>query len=390
LIQFDTALKTVMDSVRTSGSEKINMRRAQGRILAEDIRMDMDMPPHNMSAMDGFAIKTQDMDGPLIIVDEIAAGSMPSCAIRSGQCSRIMTGAPVPRGADAVVMVEHISEKDGIVNIIQKSDNPNIRYKGEDLKKGDVVLRRGTLVTPSEIAVLASAGHRDVNVSKIPVVGIIATGNELVEPGRKVSGAQIRNSNGWQLTAQTRRAGCEARYFGIAKDTPFAISAKIRSALAKCDIVILSGGVSAGNFDFVPDVMRKIGVRLLFEKIAIKPGKPTVFGVKGKKYFFGLPGNPVSTYVLFEMLVRPFLMRLMGNSGEKRVLKARLGEEIKRKNTDRMEFRPVKIEADGMVYGINYHGSAHIHAYTAAHGMVVIPAGVGKLHIGDDINIILL
>jgi len=385
MIPFDKAKRVVLAAARPRGRERVPLEAACGRVLAQDVKSDVDMPPADMAAMDGFACRRSDLDMPLAVVDAIAAGDAPRRRIGKGQCSRIMTGAPVPSGADTVVMREHVEERGGVVRVRVKSGNPNIRYRAEDIKKGDIVLSRGTRMTPAEIAVLASVGCSRPWVAKIPRVGIIATGNELVEPDKRPAAAQIRNTNGWQLAAQVERAGCRPRYFGIAKDTPVAIGRILKRALAACDVVLLSGGVSAGDFDFVPCVLRKNGVRLLFEKIAIKPGKPTVFGIKGTRYFFGLPGNPVSTFVLFEVLVRPFLMRLMGCNEQQRVVALTLGESIRRKHADRLEFKPVRLDSDGRAYGIEYHGSAHIHAYTRAQGIVALPPGITEYAAGETV-----
>jgi molybdopterin molybdotransferase len=324
------------------------------------------------------------------VIETIAAGSTPKRTIHAGECSRIMTGAPLPKGADIVVMFEDTRVEGNIVYVIQLRQKSNIRGRGEEMKKGSVALRKGTLCSPAELAVLASCGKSAVEVYRRPRVGIIATGDELVEPSVKPGPGHIRNSNGIQLCAQVTRAGCLARYFGIARDTEGAVEKLIRKALKTMDVVILSGGVSAGDFDVVPDVLRRCGARLLFEKVAIKPGKPTVFGIAEDSFVFGLPGNPVSTFVIFELLVRPFLMKLCGREYTPKKIRLPLHEKIVRKNAGRLEFIPARITKDGFVERIEYHGSAHIHAFTQADGIVAVPEGVVCVESGTKVDVAML
>jgi molybdopterin molybdotransferase len=360
------------------------------RVLAQDILADRDMPPHALSAMDGFAARKCDLDDPLKVIETIPAGTRPTKPVGGGECSRIMTGAVVPDGADTVVMFEHTEEENGVVRILKKDTNANIRYGGEDLKAGDKVLSAGARITPVEIAVLASVGCDPVPVSRRPRVGVIAKGNELVEPSVTPNAAQIRNSNAYQLCGQVRRAGCDPRYLGIARDTPEAVEATLKKALQQSDVVLLSGGVSAGDFDFVPSILRKSNIDLKFEKVAVKPGKPTVFGVLDNQWFFGLPGNPVSTFVLFEMLVKPFLLALMGCRWEPWRVRARIAGGARRRKADRTEFRPVRLGPDGQATVADYHGSAHIHAYTNANGVVTMRAGETELGDGAEVEVILI
>ena len=371
-------------------TEKVPLGECMDRVLAEDVASDMDMPPHNMSAMDGFACRQADLKAPLLEIETIPAGYMSQETVQMGQCSRIMTGAVVPEGADIVVMFEHTAIKGGLVHVIEKSEQKNIRYKAEDIKTGDVVLNSGTQLSPVEIAVLASVGCDPVTVYSAPRVGVVATGDELVEPREKATDAKIRNSNSYQLCAQIQRAGCIPKYFGIAKDTPQAVDDMLSRALNECDVVLFSGGVSVGDFDFVPQILKKNNINLKFEKVKIKPGRPTVFGQRDDKYFFGLPGNPVSTFVLFEVLVRPFLMKLMGVEYRPDSVGGKLANDLVRRKVDRSEFRPVKLQADGTVHFFEYHGSAHIHAYTQANGVICIPLGVDKLDAGSVVQVNLI
>ena len=390
MISFDEAYRIVLESAGRTAAEDVALSDCLGRVLAADVASDMDMPPHDLSAMDGFACRQADLDAGLTEIETIPAGYMPQQAVGPGQCSRIMTGAVVPDGADIVVMFEHTQERDGLVYVVRKSERTNIRCKAEDVHAGDVVLTAGTVLRPVEIAVLASAGCDPAPVYAMPRVGVVATGNELIEPRQKPTAAKIRNSNSYQLCAQIQRAGCKPKYFGIAKDTPEAINEILATAMNECDVVLFSGGVSAGDYDFVPQILRANGIDLKFEKVRIKPGRPTVFGTKDNKYFFGLPGNPVSTFVLFEVLVRPFLVKLMGADYRPARICGRLTKDVVKHKVDRAEFRPVKLEPDGSVNFFEYHGSAHIHAYTFANGIVQIPAGVTKLDAGSDVQVTLI
>ena len=258
------------------------------------------------------------------------------------------------------------------------------------IKKGDTVLQKGTFITPAVIAVLASVGCDPVPVSRKPLLGIIATGSELVEPSQKPQSAQIRNSNSYQLYSQIEQAGCRPIYLGIIEDSPEAIGSAIDQNIATVDIFLLSGGVSMGEFDYVPGVLFEKGFRLLFQKVAIKPGKPTVFGKKDNKFVFGMPGNPVSTFILFEMLVKPFCHKLMGADYTHIKVTGKLAEKIKRKKSERLSFIPIVINKNVDISLVKYHGSAHIHALTKANGIVSIPVGVNEINAGEDIEVIII
>ncbi|MHC4168530.1 MAG: molybdopterin molybdotransferase MoeA, partial [Planctomycetota bacterium] len=353
MLLFEEALTIVLNSARPLGAERVSLADAAGSVLAEDVASDMDIPPFNKSAMDGYACRRSDLKNDLTVIETIPAGHTPAKSVGANQCSKIMTGGVVPEGADCVVMREYIdSPAEDVIRFVgektaatcrgrpaldSRAGSPrhkdNICLKGEDIKAGDVVLRKGTLLKPQNIAVLASVGQARPLVSKMPRVGIIATGSELVDPGSVPKPSQIRNSNSFQLAAQARRVGVPVTDYGITADTKEAIDNTFRKVAAANDVVILSGGVSVGDFDFVPDILRRNNIDLLFEGIAVKPGKPSVFGVSDEVYCFGLPGNPMSTYVQFEILIRPFLYRLMGREHAQYDIRMPLDEDIKRKKT---------------------------------------------------------
>jgi len=389
LMPFDDVMDVILSSAGPVGSEDVVLSEAAGRVLSADIMSDIDMPPFDKSAMDGFACRRADLGRPLRIVDTVAAGGMPGTEIGEGECARIMTGAPVPRGADTVVMVEDTEEKDGVVRVTRRSEGNNICLLGEDLRAGEMVLGKGTLIRPPEIASLAAAGRAEVPVARAPVLGIAVTGDELAEPGHPAGPAKIRNSNGPQLMAQAAEAGLPAEYLGIVPDEPGAVPRLIGRASGRIDVFVFSGGVSMGNFDFVPGGLEEAGFELLVHGAAIKPGRPLLFGRSEDAWVFGLPGNPVSVFVLFEIVVKPFCFRLMGHDYRPLEVTARLGSDFERKGTARTAHVPVRLAPDGNALLIDYHGSAHIHSYTMADGILRIPAGVGKLKKGDEVRVIL-
>ncbi len=388
MIPFELARNIVMDAVRPVATERVELGRCLGRTLAEDVASDLDMPPFNKSAMDGYACRREDLGNELRIIETIPAGSVPEKSVGENECARIMTGAMVPEGADCVIMVEHTTNPtDGTVRFTGATTRDNICVRGEDIRKGDVVLRKGLLITPAHIAVMASVGCARPLVWRRAAVGVIATGDEVVEPDETPSPSQIRNSNGAQLVAQVERMGAEARYFGIARDAEGAIDTVLKRAAAESDVILISGGVSMGDYDLVPGMLRENGFDLLFEKVAVKPGMPTVFGVSEEAFVFGLPGNPVSTFVLFETLVRPFLHKMMGHDFKPRNVVMPLAKPIRRKKTDRMSWIPVNLTDAGGVAPVEYHGSAHVHALCFADGLVSVPVGVAEIEEGTNVHV---
>ncbi len=388
MIPFEEALRIVMDSAVRVGTERVAIGQALGRILAEDVVSDIDMPPFNKSAMDGYACRREGLGDELEIIETIPAGSVPKKCIGKNQCAKIMTGAMVPEGADCVIMLEYTENATvNTVRFVGKSTRDNICIKGEDVREGDVVLQKGVRITPAHIAVLGSAGCARPLVSQRVRAGIIATGDELVEPEEKPSPSQIRNSNGCQLLAQVERTRASARYFGITKDSEEAIGGMIKKAVAGSDVILVSGGVSVGELDLVPRMLRENGFDLLFEKVAIKPGMPTIFGVSEDAFVFGLPGNPVSTFVLFETLVKPFLYKMMGHDFRPPTIVAPLERTIRRKKTERMSWVPVAFTESGGVLPAEYHGSAHVHALCFADGLTAIPVGVAEIKEGTNVHV---
>lgn len=408
MIPFDEALAIVMKDVPPLEGERVPIEHALHRILAEDVAADMDMPPFNKSAVDGFALRFP-VDAtprglPYRIVETIPAGKVPELPITEVSstagasespivektCSRIMTGAMMPPEADGVVMVEE-SEllPEERVRFLNPGNGKNVCYKGEDIQQGTRVLHRGDRIGAAQVAVLAAMGAVQPLVSRLPGVAVISTGDELVEPHEKPLGAQIRNSNGMQLMAQLAQIPAIATYAGIARDTEDSILKILREALNENDVVLLSGGVSMGDYDFVPAVMQELGVDIQFKSVAIQPGRPTIFGRKCEKALFGLPGNPVSSFILFELMVKPFLLRMMGHTQRHLTLTLPMGIDYTRRKAGRRSLVPVTI-TNNEIHPINYHGSAHINAYIAADAVLIVERCVTLINRGEPANVRLL
>ena len=388
MISFEMAYDEVMSHSVPWSTETVSLEQALGRVLAEDVLSDMDMPPFNKSAMDGYACRRRDLAGPMTVVEEIQAGYFPQKVIEPGQCSKIMTGAPVPEGADCVIMVEKTEQvADNTIRFTGQDTADNICLRGEDVRTGDVVLESGECIGPAHVAVLASVGCARPRVSRQVRVGVIATGNELVEPDAGPNPAQIRNSNSFQLCAQVRQMQAVPVYYGIAEDRVEAIRDVTAKAMAENDVLLLSGGVSMGDFDLVPDVLKVCGFECLFDSVAMQPGRPTVFGRCDSVFCFGLPGNPVSTYVVFEILVKPFLYRLMGHAQAVPTVTATLDKPVKRRKATRMSTLPVVFTGPKTVCPVDYHGSAHIGAMTKAQGLITVPEGTLGIPKGSDVHV---
>jgi len=388
MITFEEALRIVTESSFRTGREVVSLEEACGRVLAVPVRSDMDMPPWNKSAVDGYACRHTDLGHELRVLETIAAGAMPLKEVRQGECSRIMTGAAVPAGADYVFMLEDSEElPGGCVRFTGRPGNDNIAKAGEDIMKEQTVLRSGRYIRPQDIAVLAAVGAMQVTVCCRAHVGVISTGNELVEPDCVPAGAQIRNSNSSQLMAQLARAGAIGKYYGIARDEEESITKLMKMALEENDLLLISGGVSFGDFDLVPRVMRALGLTIHFNQVAMQPGKPLTFCTGEKKAVFGLPGNPVSTFLQFEVMVRAFLDRMAGVTEHAPVLQMPLATDYSRKRAERLSWIPCTITPAGEAMPVEYHGSAHITALTTAWGVITIPRGQSWIQKGEIVSV---
>ncbi|RKX41658.1 MAG: hypothetical protein DRP64_11120 [Verrucomicrobia bacterium] len=390
MIPFDDAFEIVSAHTLDTGVEPLSIQHCVGRILAQDVAADIDFPPFDKSAMDGYACRAADIFQSLEVLETIPAGTPPSKIVGAGQCSKIMTGAKMPEGADCVFMVEQAEElHDGLVRYTGKKVPGNVCRQGEDIKTGDVILKAGTKIEPAHIAVLAGVGCVVPIVAKCPKVGILVTGSELVDPTCKPAEAQIRETNGYQLRAQLDTVGIGCSYYGVIEDDESKIETVLLQAMAENDAVLICGGSSVGDFDFVPVLLQRHCDQMLIEKINIKPGKPLMFATHSGGVCFGMPGNPVSTYVLMELLVKPYLLKSMGASVEPRMVQLKLNKDLKIRCARRQTFVPVRL-ADGGVERIEFHGSAHIHAMCNADGLVALPAGENFHEAGSLIDVRLL
>lgn len=388
MITLNEALQIIRDHVKPLDTETVTLSKALNRVLAEDIYSDIDLPPFNKSAMDGFACKREDLPGPMKVVEEIPAGRFSELILHKGECARIMTGAPVPTGADMVFMIEyHEINAQGMVSFNGNATASNICLKGKDVKAGDLLLSKGKLLKSHEIAIIAGAGIERVKVTRQPSVAVLATGAELVEPGESPGNGQIRNSNGPQMMAQLSEMGIMGSYEGIAPDDKITLSHRIEKALERCNVLFISGGVSVGDYDFVPIIMEELGYDILITTITTKPGKHTLFAVREGKYVLGFPGNPVSSYVQLELIGKMLLYKLMGHEWKARRYGVTIASDYYRKGADRLEFIPVTVTEDGQAALISYNGSAHIGALAEAHALMEIPMGIKSFKQGDTVYV---
>jgi molybdopterin molybdotransferase len=369
---------------------------ALGLVLAEDVTSDLDMPPYDKALMDGYALRAADLSegrGTLAVTEEITAGRTPQRAIGPGQAARIMTGAPLPAGADAVVMVERTRQLDG--NRVQVEDAPprpgqNIMARGREMRRGEAVLTAGAVLRPQEVGVLATVGRASARVHPAPAVAVLSTGDEVVEAAETPGPGQIRNGNGPMLAAQAARAGGIPRYLGIARDRLDSLRPLVAEGL-RAPVLVLSGGVSAGKLDLVPGVLQECGVTAHFHKVEMKPGKPVFFGTRGDHLVFGLPGNPVSALVCFELFVRPAIRRLRGHADAgPRLLRAALAEDFTY-HTDRPTYHPAWLEeGDGgwRVRVVPWFGSPDLRGLTRANAFVLFPAGDHRHRAGQAFTVL--
>ena len=370
---------------------RVPLEEAMGKVLAEDVISDRDVPPFSRATMDGYACRQEDLPGPLTVLESVPAGIIPSLKVGKGQCSRIMTGAMTPEGANCVIMQEYVrSKEDGKIIFTAGETDINIDPRGQDLKEGDLLLRLGTILTPGHLGIIASTGKIRVKVAKSLMIGILATGNELVEAEQLPTGAQIRNSNSHQLAGQIRRAGHTPIFMGIVEDQKEAMGERISEAMEQLDLLILTGGASVGELDYVPEVLEDLGFQLEYQRVAIQPGKPVSFAHRSGKACFGLSGNPVSSFVQFEVLVRPYLENCTGAIHINKRICIPLENGYQRPRADRQFFLPVYFTDRGNCEAIEYHGSGHLHALDKAVGFAEMPAGQTVIEKGDKVHVRLI
>lgn len=409
MLTAEQALAAVLEEARPLPPVCVELSQALGLVAAEEAVADLDSPPFDKSVMDGFAVRSADLatgEARLTILEEVTAGKMPSKPVTSGSTTRIMTGAALPEGADAVVKIEDARiDADGRTVAIRTAPveiGRHIVKRGASLQKGKRVLAPGRLMRPQEIGALAEIGKARLQVHPRPTVGILATGDELVAIDARPGPGQIRNSNEAMLQAQTVRGGGDPVCLGIARDNRAELRERIQAGLA-CDVLLLSGGVSEGTRDFVPSELESLGVRNIFHKVNIRPGKPLWFGVwtgsgnptgrkAGKTLVFGLPGNPMSSMVCFELFVRPCLRRLRGfEPAEPRPIQARLAANHVARG-ERPTYNPARVTGDPSGLSVElvpWHGSSDLQAAVEANAMAVFPGADTMYSAGQPVDVIL-
>jgi len=398
-LQVSAAQRSILDSVAVLDAEAVEIEKSLGRVLAEDVCANRDLPPYDVSAMDGFAMRSADLvKAPTIleIIEDIRAGEMPVKTIRAGQCARIMTGAPVPQGADAVLKVEDTEALSGDrvqFNVTVKSGN-DIRPLGENMRNGDVVLPTGTEITPGVIGILATVKRAQMQVYRRPRVAILSTGDELEGLDEPVNPNKIPDANSHALMAQLQALGIEPVMLGIARDDPAELAEYLERGL-KFDVLLVSGGTSVGVHDYVRPTVESLGVKMKFWRVAMKPGHPMAFGTTEKTKVFGLPGNPVSSMVCFEHFVAPALRSMMGHARcFRRTIAARLMHDVKHR-VGRTEFIRVtlakeKAEAGHTATSTGSQGSGILLSMARADGLMTVPAESSGLSAGAVVTVLLI
>lgn len=391
MLDYHSALSKLLEEPFDIHKVDVLLEDALGHILCENVYSDIDMPPFDKSAMDGYACKKSDLPHKLVCVETVPAGSLPKQKIEERCCSRIMTGAVIPDGADCVFMFEDsIVDDDGLVTCTNPDTKRNICFSGEDVTKGELVLRKGTKLSAHHMPVLASAGCVTVEVSAIPSVAVAVTGSEVIEPGNLPVKGKIRNSNASQVLAQLKQLKLSADYWGIANDSADGIELLLLKMLDKHDVVILTGGVSKGDFDLVPDIIASNGYEIIIDDLAIQPGKPFKAYRKNNKFCFALSGNPVASFLQFRLIVEPFLISYMGGFYNFHKISLPLNFRYKRKKVIRTGFVPVKIASNGGLDKVEFNGSAHIHSLAHADAIMEVPIGTMEIFEGENVDVRLL
>ena len=389
---YEDARKIILERVAPLGSELVSAFDAVGRVLAEDFSAPWEFPAWDNSAMDGYAIRAEDARAPatLRLSAYIPAGSAGSEPLAPGTAAKILTGAPLPGGADAIVPLEEAEERDGAVSIAGPvRSGAHVRRRGEDIRAGEGILPAGTILGPPEVSLLASCSRLSVPVFRRPRVAVLSTGDELIEPGEPLGPGKIYNSNALALAAAVKQAGAEPTLLGIARDDFHSLRTLLAEGL-RADALVTSAGVSMGDRDLVRQVLDELEVRQVFWKIEIKPGRPTAFAMRGGTPVFSLPGNPVSTLLTFEQFVRPALLRMMGHRKVFRPLvAATFQDEIPRK-PGRVSFVRVRLERRGselLAWSAGKQDTGILKTMIQADGIAVIPADRGNLRPGSAVDV---
>jgi molybdopterin molybdotransferase len=392
MTSFEDARRIILDKVAPAGVERVLLLDSVGRIIASDFAAPCDMPRWDNSAMDGFAVRSADCTPgvTLTVTDYIPAGVSSDDAVRPGCAARIMTGAPIPPGADAVVPIEETEATESSVKLLnQVRLKDHIRFRGEDVAWGEPVVAAGTLIGPPQVSLLASFAAVLVPVYRKVRVAILSTGDELVELGTAPTGCQIVNSNTLAVAAAVKLCGADPLIIGIARDNRESHLELISEGL-KADVLITSAGVSAGDRDLVREILAELGVQEQFWKIGIKPGGPTAFGMKGKVPVFSLPGNPVSTMITFEQFVRPALLKMMGHTKVlRRTVQATLTGEV-RKKAGKLNFLRVHVSIKDGCYLASTSGDQNtgiLKTMLKANALALLPADRTEFKAGEQVDL---
>lgn len=396
MISAEDALALIHAHAQVLGSEPVPLERFVDRVLAADVLAAVALPPFDNSAMDGFALRAADLKDAtpqapveLTVLETVRAGGTGLLEVGPGQAVRIMTGAPMPRGADSVVMVERTEDgSDGKVRMDGSTMlRSHVRARGEDVAEGSLLLEKGALLRPCDIALLAAQGITEVPAVRLPRVAVLATGDELIDAREPLAPGKIRNSNGPALLAALSRWGLPAENLGIAPDEPASLRATLASALERADVLVVTGGVSVGDFDCTKAVLADLGLREIFWKVAIKPGKPLYFGALGSKLAFGLPGNPIAALVCLEEFVRPALETLQGHAPKHPSYHlSGTAENDYPKPADRRQYLFCRARPAPGGYALEIirpQGSAMLGMASRANALAVAPAGIDRVRRGD-------
>lgn len=379
------------------GEVEVPAESARGMVLSRDVLCVEGHPPFSRSAMDGYALRAEDAASPgatLELAGTRRAGAGARERLAPGTCVRIMTGAPVPEGADTVAIVEETEEKDGVVVFAKPAEKGmNIRYEGEDIPAGAVAVPKGTCLAPATLGTCALVGATTLKVFRKPEVAVVVTGDEIAEPGTPDPPyGFIRNANGPMLAGLLGEMGIEARYLGIVPDEPEALKAAFERGLSKSDLLIVTGGVSMGRYDYVPGILSELGLSYLFRKVRVKPGKPLHYARGERGRVFGLPGNPVSSLTSFHLFVRPVLKKMMGVEPIRKVYEGELVSEIDA-DRHRTLIAPCRAAFEGGSFKLDpveLNGSADLPAACTGNALAVVPAGGKALEAGERLEFIMM
>jgi len=370
-------------------AETVPVRQALGRTVAGSQFSRLDLPPFDKAAMDGYAVMAGDERESYRLLETVPAGCVPTRRLEPGVAIKVMTGAPVPEGAGKVVIVEDTSAADGVVRVHKHDGAANICRRAEDVRAGDVILHGPTILGPIEIGNLAACGVTGVEAATRPRVSILATGEEIVDSADALGPGKIMNSNGPMLAALCRRHSMSIVGEAIVPDERAATAAAVRAALDKSDLVLISGGVSVGDFDFVCQALADAGLRVHFNGVAVKPGKPVTFAAGQGKVVFGLPGNPVSVYLTFHLFALRAARLLAGGAPDLRRTSLALAQDYERRRAGRTAYVPCRLSQDGEVIPVAYHGSAHLQALLHADGFFAVPKGAARVRAGEKVALLL-